>query len=138
MKPVQLEIVVPMLTSAGFNCRKCTLLFDHVGLNDKYQQLCSDEYPAEWKIDLERITDWAKRASDLYKHRLHIRIVDAQSPLGMWKRIRHGFLKTPAFIVERKQAHIGWDFDRLELIIDKVITEAAIKVRSAHTGTGSH
>ena len=129
MKPVQLEIVVPMLTTVGLNCPKCSPLFEQVGLNDKYRRLCSDEYSEDWKIDLEKITGWAKRASDLYKHRLHIRIIDAQSPLGMWKRIRHGFLKTPAFIVERKPAHIGWGFDRLELVIDEVITEAAIKVR---------
>jgi hypothetical protein len=138
MKPVLVEIIIPMVTAMGYNCPRCTPLFEDLGLNHKYRELCADEFPPDCKVDLERIVSWAEQAKSLYKHRLRIRIIDAASPLGMWKRIRHWCLPMPVFIVEGQRTHTGWDLSRMESIIDEFIEDAAGRLRKQHTnGYGS-
>lgn len=57
--------------------------------------------------------------SRLYRHRLTIRIIEAGSPLGLWKQIRHRVFRTPAFIIDRKMTYTGWDNNALQALIDE-------------------
>jgi hypothetical protein len=126
MTPVEIDIVFPLMVGEAFTCRKCTPLFDQLDIHKNYQQACSDEYPEDWKQDLQKLSQWIENASDLYKHRIQIRLIDAFSPLGIWKKIRHRLSGMPAFIVDHKSIHTGWNTDRLETLIDERIREASI------------
>ncbi|OGP76967.1 MAG: hypothetical protein A2V86_03255 [Deltaproteobacteria bacterium RBG_16_49_23] len=57
----------------------------------------------------------------LYKHRLIIRVIDAQSLLGIYKSLRYWFRAYPTFVVEGKETYTGWDKTRLESLLDKYI-----------------
>jgi hypothetical protein len=96
-----------------------------MGIHKNYQLACSDEYPEDWKQNVEKLSLWIENASHLYQHRIRIRIIDAFSPLGIWKKIRHRLSEMPAFIVDHKSIHMGWDTDRLETLIDQRIHEAS-------------
>ena len=69
------------------------------------------------------MSDWMRQLSILYKHRIRITVIDAQSPLGIWKQIRHRLFSMPAFIVDRKHTCTGWSTEQLESIIDSRIQE---------------
>lgn len=125
MTPVEIDVVFPLLTSEAFTCRRCGPIFDQLDIHKNYQQACSDEYPEDWKQDVQKLSQWIESASDLYKHRIQIRVIDAFSPLGIWKKIRHRLSEMPAFIVDNKSTHSGWDTDRLETLIDERIRVAA-------------
>ena len=125
MTPIQIEVVFPLLTSLEFGCKNCSLIFGQSGLPQNYHRSSEDEYPEDWKEDVEKLHEWMASASKLYKHRISIRLIDAQSPLGIWKQIRHRFSKLPGFVVDREAVHIGWDTDRLESIIDERIKQDA-------------
>ena len=125
MTPIQIEVVFPLLTSLEFGCKNCSLIFGQSGLPQNHHRSSADEYPEDWKDDVKKLHEWMANASKLYKHRIRIRLIDAQSPLGIWKQIRHRFSKLPGFVVDRKAVHIGWDTDRLESIIDERIKQDA-------------
>lgn len=121
MTPILLEVVAPMLSGVEMDCRRCSVVFDYLGLQTKYREECVDGYPEDWKEAVGYLTQWIQEIAKLYRHRIRIRVIDAQSPLGFWKQIRHRVFRFPAFIVDRNRTYIGWDPPQLEALIDERI-----------------
>ena len=130
MKPIQLEIVTKVVTFFD-QCRRCQILFDQSGLNEKIHQKEMEEYPQDLKEEYLTLSDWIRELTRLYKHRLLIRVIDAQSPLGFYKSLRHRIRTYPAFIVEGKETYTGWDKSQLESLLDKNIKNS---LPSKHRG----
>jgi hypothetical protein len=91
------------------------------GLNRKQRAASVAEYPEDLKETTDRLCRWLGNISALYQHRLRVRVIDPLSPLGIWKQLRHGVRRFPAFIVDRRHTLVGWDADRLESIIDRCL-----------------
>ncbi len=123
MKPIVLEIVTKVITSFG-QCRRCKILFDEAGFNQKVHQKELDEYPADLKEEYTKLSDWIRELNGLYKHRLSIKLIDVQSPLGIYKSLRYRIRTYPTFIVEGKETYAGWDKSQLEGLLDKYIKNA--------------
>jgi len=121
MNPIILEVVAPMLSAVEMNCRSCGFMFGYLGLTSKYRKASRNEYPEDWKEAIGYLSEWVQEISSLYRHRIRIRVIDAQSPLGFWKQIRYKIFRFPAFIVDKKRTYIGWDFQQLESLIDERI-----------------
>lgn len=130
MKPVLLEIVTNVMTSFG-QCRRCKILFEQAGFDQKLRQKEMDEYPPDLKEELARLSVWLRELSRLYKHRLSIKLIDAPSPLGLYKSLRHRIRTYPTFIVEGKETYAGWDKSQLEGLLDKYIQNS---LPSKHRG----
>ncbi|MBW2056752.1 MAG: hypothetical protein JRH07_11955 [Deltaproteobacteria bacterium] len=81
----------------------------------------AEGYPEELREELCRLSDWLGELLYLYRHRISIRIIDAQSLVGIYKCLRYGIRGYPGFIVDRRHAYAGWDRKRLEGIIDCLI-----------------
>jgi hypothetical protein len=120
MKPISLEIVTRVLTTFD-QCRRCKVLFNEAGLDQKVQQKEMNEYPPDLKEEFVNLSDWIRELTRLYKHRLLIQLIDAQSFLGVYKSLRHKIRKYPTFIVEGKETYSGWDKSQLEDLLDKHI-----------------
>jgi len=103
------------------HCRHCEVVFDQAGLDQKFHQKEMDEYPSDLKEEYLKLSDWIRELSRLYKHRLLIRLIDVQSPLGIYKSLRHWIRTYPTFIVEGKEIYTGWDKIQLESLLDKHI-----------------
>jgi len=125
MKPILLEIVTTVMTSFDY-CRQCDILFDQVGLAKKNHQREMDEYPPDLKEELSQLSEWIRELTRLYKHRLLIKLVNAQSPFGIYKSLRYRIRSYPTFIVEGKETYVGWDRNHLESILDKHIKAAPL------------
>lgn len=120
MKPILLEIVTHVMTSFG-QCRRCEILFDQAGFDQKLHQKEMDEYPPDLKEELAKLSAWIRELSQLYKHRLSIKLIDVPSPLGIYKSLRYRIRTYPTFIVEGKETYAGWDKSHLEGLLDKYI-----------------
>ena len=118
MDSIRVEIVAPMLSTLEMNFRGYGLISDSLGLNSKYRSASVNEYPDDWKEAVTYLSKWVEHMSRLYRHRIRIKIIDAQSPFGLWKQIRHRVFRFPAFIVDREKTYIGWDYSELEALID--------------------
>jgi hypothetical protein len=117
MKPITLEIVTRVLTTFG-HCRHCEVLFDEADFAKKYHQKDMTEYPPDVVEEYHRLLDWLGELRQLYQHRLLIRVVDVQSPLGIYKSLRHRIRKYPTFIIDGKETYTGWNKDHLEHLLD--------------------
>ncbi len=95
------------------------MVTSQLGLQEKLHGSSCDEYPDHWKEASSRVADWIDEIDRLYKHRIRIKLIDAQSPLGLWKQLRHWVFQLPAFIVDGKGKCAGWDFEQLESLIDE-------------------
>jgi len=118
MRPIELEVVAPMLSSVDLTCRGWSCILGYVGLKRKYHNLCINEYPDDWKLAVDSLSQWVRRLSGLYLHRIRIRVIDAQSPLGLWKQIRYRVFRFPAFIIDKKHTYVGWNSEHLEALIN--------------------
>ena len=119
VKPILVEVVAPMLSSVEMSCRGCGAIMQSLGMRSQDRKSCVDGYPDDWKFAVESLSKWIGDLSRLYRHRIMIRIIDAQSPHGLWKQLRHRIFKFPAFIVDKKKTYIGWEYAELEAIIDE-------------------
>ena len=124
MRPIQLEILAPMLSTTEMSCYGCNVIFSALGVKGDYRRDTTDEYPEDWKQIASQLSVWIKDISNLYRHRIHIRVIDAQSPLGFWKQLRYRLFRFPAFIVDENQTYIGWNPQELEALIDDRIHRA--------------
>ena len=120
MKPVTLEIVTRVPTTFG-HCRHCEVLFDEADFAKRYHQKDMNEYPPDLVEEYRRLLDWLQELRRLYQHRLLVRIIDVQSPQGIYKSLRHWIRKYPTFIIDGKETYTGWDKDRLEHLLDRHI-----------------
>ena len=76
------------------------------------------------KEEILKLSEGLGELKKLYKHRIDIRLTDAQSPRGIYKSLRHRLRQYPAFIIEKKDVYIGWDRERIEEIVDKYLRTA--------------
>jgi len=120
MKPITLEVVTRVLTTFD-HCRHCEVLFDQADLDQKFHQKDMSEYPPDLAEEYLRLSEWIRELTHLYQHRLMVRIIDAQSLLGIYKSLRHWIRRYPTFIVEGKETCSGWDKSQLERLLDKHI-----------------
>jgi hypothetical protein len=130
MKPVIVEIVTRVMTSFG-HCRHCDVVFHQTGLDQVLHQREINDYPADLREEFANLSAWIRELNRLYKHRLRIRLIDAQSLSGLYKSLRHRIRKYPTFIVEGKETYSGWDKERLEGLLDKYIRGALAQKASA-------
>jgi hypothetical protein len=105
------------------------ILFDEAGFDRPQKEM--DEYPPDLKEEYAKLSDWIRELNRLYKHRLSIRLIDVQSPLGIYKSLRYRIRTYPTFIVEGKETYVGWDKGQLEGVLDKYIRKA---LPSKHRG----
>ena len=136
MRPILLEVVTNTLTTYG-QCSRCSILFEEAGLKREYRRKEIDEYPKDLKEESEKLSDWVRELKQLYKHRLLIRLIDAQSLLGVYKALRHRVRKYPAFIVDGNETLSGWDKSRLEELLDKHIKALVLSRRASLQSSAS-
>jgi hypothetical protein len=118
MKPFYVEVIGKVLTTYD-HCKRCEFIFDQVDIHRKIHHGDVNEYPEEVKEEFLRLSDWIRELTRLYKHRILIRVIDAQSPVGILKSLWHRAWKYPAFIVGGKDKYMGWDPEKLEALIDR-------------------
>jgi hypothetical protein len=117
MKPVCIEVVSNLFTSLG-HCRHCDLLFQESGLGPTVREEDSDAYPPQFHEEWKKLREILRELRQLYRHRIVILLVDADSPLGLYKALRHRFRRHPTFILDKKDVYTGWDLKEIENLLD--------------------
>jgi hypothetical protein len=70
-----------------------------------------NEYPEEAKAEFLHVSDWIRAVRTRYGNRVAVRLVDPQSPAGIWKVFRHRIRHFPAFFVDGAERIAGWEGD---------------------------
>jgi hypothetical protein len=94
----------------------CEFVFDQAGLGKKVHNRAR-QYPPEFLEESHRLAAWLEELGTQYGPRLSIRVIDPQSPLGLFKSLRHWVRRYPAFIVNGREKYTGWDREALESLL---------------------
>jgi hypothetical protein len=106
-RPLQLEVVAHVLGSLD-HCAHCQVFIDGLGVGVQVKRADLDAYPPEFMAEWRRLSDWILALAERYATQLLIKIIDAQSPQGLWQALRHGVRTYPTFILEDEK-YFGWE-----------------------------
>jgi hypothetical protein len=109
-KPLRVEVLSKMLGVQTEECKNCRLVFEEVGLKSKFHNQEINQYPDDIKEEVLRLSDW---------NNVQFKIIDAMTPLGVYKMLRHRIRKFPGFIIEHRKTYSGWDTRALEALINQ-------------------
>ena len=126
MESILVEVITPTLSNLEMGCFGCRMFMGLSGLRSKDRGDCAEGFPADLREINERIVECINEVRSLYPNRISIRIIDALSPLGLWKLVRHKVFNLPAWIVDRQTSYSGADPNKLGALIGERIN----KIRS--------
>jgi hypothetical protein len=84
MSHVSIQVIAPVLTDF-FHCMHCEQFFNQAGIGQQTHQEELDQYPEDVKQEVTRLANWLFDLSCRYGDQIQIRVVDAQSPEGLFK-----------------------------------------------------
>jgi hypothetical protein len=118
-KPLRVEVLSKMLGVQTEECKNCRLVFEEVGLKSKFHNQEINEYPDDIKDEVLRLSDWIRNLVRRFPNDVQFKIIDAMTPLGVYKILRHRIRKLPGFIIEHRKTYSGWDSKALEALINQ-------------------
>jgi hypothetical protein len=126
MKPLRVEVVSNLITAFG-SCGHCELMMSEAGVKVRARHQDMADYPAALREELAKLSDWLSELCRLYRHRISIRLIDAQSPLGLYKSLVHRIRRYPTFVIEKKEVYSGWDRKKFEELLDACMRAANLR-----------
>jgi len=114
-QPVLVDVIAPMPEGWGM-CTSCEMLIAQAELDWPPVER-GLEYPPEWQADFARLAVVVADLAARYGERILIRLYDPRSLQGLFKAIRHGVRRYPAFVVAGYDKIVGWDEDALERLL---------------------
>jgi hypothetical protein len=120
MPAVRLDILslVPPLYR---QCAHCETLYGQAGIGDLVQSEMMGEYPTDLMDEHVRLSEWVRDWATRYAGVLQIRVIDPHSGLGLWKSLRHGVRKYPAFIVNGREKVTGWHRQQVDEMLSRAL-----------------
>jgi hypothetical protein len=133
---VQIDVFYPLPEGWGL-CLTCEAMRLQAGLRGEQNRLEPGDYPQEYLDEVARLTDWVTGLAGRYGGCVIIRIHDARSPRTMWKALRYGVHRYPAFVIDGKRRVTGWDLEMLEERVAQAIGETT-EVVPTPSGSGDY
>ena len=121
MKPLTVEIIAYAPTQY-FHCQHCELVWDQAqidGVKKFHADALETSIPPEMMQEYQSLSDWIRNTVKRYSGRVAFRVVDAASAEGVWKTLRYGVRKYPAFVIEGKDKLTGTNFAQVEARINQ-------------------
>lgn len=100
------------------NCPSCKLIFHESGVEKEVNKEIIDEYPAEMRESLSKLSEVIQQLENIYGEQINISLVNAQSFTGIYKSLLHRTSTYPAFIIEKNDVYAGLELSKLRDIID--------------------
>ncbi len=114
---IRLEVIAHIPTTFRY-CMHCEQWMD-AAVGAAARQEMAGEYPADILEDFGRLLSWTDEWTSRWGPTLQVRVIDPQSPEGVWKCLRYGVRRYPAFIVEGRRRAVGWDREAVEQALDE-------------------
>jgi len=125
LRPVRVEFV-GLLPTLFAHCEHCMEVMHGAGLQPYSEQF--GEYPEEVRRQYMDLSAIAQKLRDEFDGAVEFDAVDAASPLGVWKTIRHGIPRTPCVLVGGKRVFNGLpSYDELRSKVLLALTGSGIE-----------
>ena len=116
-EPIMVEVLSIMLTVQTVECPNCRISFMDIPRECNLLDREIEEYPEDLKEQVVRLSDWIRELIQLYPNQIQVKVIDALSPLGLYKKLRYRIKEFPTFIVDHRETYSGWDKKALEAIL---------------------
>jgi len=113
MPVVRVDVISPWPEAWGL-CVTCEMVMAQADMDLSPRERDAEDLPPEWRAEAERLSTLLGGLGQRYGERIAIRLWDPRSLQGMWKSIRHGVRRYPAFIVDGGRRIVGWNIAALE------------------------
>ncbi len=102
-----------------YHCAGCEHMLDLAGVGAAVHRQIEADCPPELLAEAQRLAAWLQDLAQRYAERLRIRLLDPQSPRGLGRALRHGIRRYPAFIINGRRSHVGWEAAPLEQALEQ-------------------
>mgnify|MGYP000058932117 CR=1 FL=1 len=127
MQPLTVEVITYAPTQY-FHCQHCELVWNQAQM-DSVQKFHADaqatSIPPELMQEYRALSDWIIQSAKRYGGRVTFRVVDAASLEGVWKSLRYGVHRYPAFVIAGKDKVTGNDFAQVETRLQQHLAQLA-------------
>jgi len=121
MEPLVVEVLTYAPTQY-FHCQHCELVWNQArveGAKQFHTEAHESSIPPELMQEYHALSDWIITMAQRYHGRVKFRVIDAASLPGVWKSLRYGVRKYPAFIIAGKDKVVGTDWAQVEARISQ-------------------
>jgi hypothetical protein len=113
MPAIRVDVILPWPEVWGL-CVTCEMVLAQADMGRSPGERDAEDLPPEWRAEAERLSILLRNLAQRHGERIAIRVWDPRSLQGMWKSIRHGVRRYPAFIVNGGRRIVGWNVAALE------------------------
>ncbi len=100
--PLMVEIIAYAPT-AYYHCTHCEVAWREMGLsNNIHQEQTRSSLPDDLARDYQAVSDWVREVFRLHGDGVVVKVIDAASPEGLLKSLRHRVHRYPAVIVDHR------------------------------------
>ena len=117
MNPLSIEVIAPVLTEF-YHCLHCETVFEQADLGRRVHGEQVNDYPEELKEDFLRLSNWLVELA----HRYGDAVIDSHSFEGFLYSVRYWVRRHPAFIINGRKEHAGWDKAALDRLLQAHIS----------------
>ena len=102
------------------HCQHCEVVFHETGFSRpvRAEQL-ETGLPGDLQREYEAVHRWARRLTEAYGDRVTVKVIDATSPAGVWKSLRHRLHRYPAIVVNGRERFFGPDLGSVDSVIER-------------------
>jgi len=123
-KPLLIEIVAYAPT-AFYHCTHCEIVWQETGFSKGvHEEQVASALPPDMMQDYQAVSDWVRRLFQVHCDQVIVKVIDAASPEGFWKTLRHGLRRYPAVVVGGQAKFSGTDFAAAEAEIGRQLAPA--------------
>lgn len=116
MSPLLIEVITYAPTQY-FHCQHCELVWSQArmkGAQKFHTDAQETSIPPELMQEYHALSDWIVQMTHRYRERIRFRVVDAASLEGVWKSLRYGVRRYPAFVIGGKEKLTGNNLAQVE------------------------
>lgn len=119
-KPMTVEVISQVLSSFD-HCAHCQLFLNQTGVGTRIHREDFDAFPRELRDEYDRLSRLVIALSERFRGRVRFKILDPQTPEGMWKSLRYWVRRYPTFLIDGEK-QVGWDEETLTRRIEAHLT----------------
>jgi hypothetical protein len=101
-------------------CSACELVMADAGVGESPTERALEQYPREWQEEYQRLSDWVYELAGRYGDQILVKVIDPQSPEGLFKSLRYRVRRYPTWVVNGKKRVVGWDREALDAVLSEL------------------
>ena len=122
-KPLLVEIIAYAPT-AYYHCTHCEVAWREIGVSNRiHQEQMQSSLPEDLAQDYQTISDWVREIFRQHCDNVTLKVIDAASPVGLFKSLRYRIHRYPAVVVDHRTRFQATDLKLAALEIANRLTQ---------------